>query len=137
MTTLRQAILQAADHLELHPETYDFMSVHIPSCGTPGCVIGWVGYFLGVDPGKAIGGEFLYETPIMGVSSHIFYTRLDAFLQPRSWIVNASIAAATLRKYADLYHPEETQPEVQSYPEVRRELERIAAASKTPAHITA
>jgi hypothetical protein len=47
--TIREAILKAADHIEQNPERYDFSSCETPDCGTPGCMIGWIGHFAGVD----------------------------------------------------------------------------------------
>ena len=104
MTTLRQAILLTADQFEQHPETYDFMSVKPPSCGTTGCIIGWVLHFLGRREYTlswiAAFGE------IMGVDIMAFYSRMN-HLQPfwrKDWHLNAKSAAINLRKYADKYH---------------------------------
>lgn len=49
MTTIRQAILQAADHIEKNPCDFNFYSVDKPECGTPGCALGWIGVFMGIE----------------------------------------------------------------------------------------
>ena len=131
MTTLRQAILLTADHIEQNPETYDFMSVRIPDCGTPGCLIGWVESFLGLSEQQRLLIVLLGHATFgdcMGVTAPVFYSRMNN-IQPwwrRHWHFNAKSAATSLRKYADLYHPEE----VETYPEISREIDRIFVASK-------
>ena len=40
-------VLLAADHIEQHPELYDFFKPTVPACGTPGCLLGWISHFAG------------------------------------------------------------------------------------------
>lgn len=132
MTTLRQAILLTADHIEQHPALYNYQIIKVPDCGTPGCLVAWIGHFLGV-----VSGTNCWTTgachSIMGVSRDTFTTRIKDIRRGitlcHSYTNHVPTAVTALRKYADLYHPEET------YPEISKELERIAA--ETPAHITA
>src|SRR6185437_10876015 len=42
------AIMRAADHIERHPQEFNFNSTSIPDgpgCGTPGCALGWIAVF--------------------------------------------------------------------------------------------
>ena len=48
MTTVYEAIMLAADHIERNPADFNFMSIGIPDCGTPGCALGWIGSFGGL-----------------------------------------------------------------------------------------
>jgi len=123
MTTLRQAILLTADHTEQHPSLFSFMITEVPDCETPGCLVGRIGYFLGIAPGTRCWVDHkhfkwswkgrLFEsrgcTSILGVDSDTFNQRMNTILDSYGWVENAKSAAATLRKYADLYHPEEVE----------------------------
>jgi hypothetical protein len=108
---IRAAFLAAADHIERHPDQFDFMSCAKPVCGTPGCALGWVGSFLGVEPDP----ERLFSYPedvaiACGVSNFAaqFYNRMDK-LGDFDWSGNAAECANALRAYADKYHPAEVQ----------------------------
>ena len=105
MTTIRQAILKAADHIERNPDEFDFSTNSIPAsfhCGSPGCALGWIGCNLGEKEigrvAKKLGhgfGEFLS-----------IIDKLDVY--PRNWHKNHLDCAIALRLYADKYHPAET-----------------------------
>jgi hypothetical protein len=44
------AIMKAADQVETHPESFDFWVNDIPErCGSPGCALGWIGFYLGLE----------------------------------------------------------------------------------------
>jgi len=43
------AIMKAADTIEQHPDWYDFDKNTKPDCGTPGCMLGWIGHYSGVE----------------------------------------------------------------------------------------
>jgi hypothetical protein len=104
---IRQAILKAADHIERHPAEFNWNSCDMPGCGTPGCAIGWIGYFY--FGGKAVKHERHYllstiSNTALGVSSGMFYGRMDDFVI--SWTEDAVRCAVALRGYANKYHPE-------------------------------
>ena len=43
------AIMKAADIIEQHPDWYDFSLNTKPDCGTPGCMVGWIGHCAGIN----------------------------------------------------------------------------------------
>jgi hypothetical protein len=105
---IRQAILAAADHIERNPGEFRFHSVAIPgfpSCGTPGCAIGWIASFMGMKDsqwGKAFSvGD---RKNILGLTDMEFYGRMDD-LTDCDWKVSPAICVIALRLYADKYHP--------------------------------
>lgn len=107
---IREAILAAADHIERNPGEFDFHSLETPaglSCGTPGCAIGWISFFMGKR--REMGHVESWRAPLvaMGVGAYgddVFYRRMDAVLHSR-WHDNAADCAAALRLYAYKYHP--------------------------------
>lgn len=115
--SFRDAILQAAKHIEEDPQDFQFMTWKIPnSCGSPGCALGWVGYFAGVDIGnastvaKAMGYEDPYEVDRADMS---FYRDVEALLPKTgkesylNWQTDPKVCAKGLRLYADKYYPVE------------------------------
>lgn len=45
----KQAVLTAADHIEQHPETYEFMKAEKPSSEQDiTCVLGWIGHYMDI-----------------------------------------------------------------------------------------
>jgi hypothetical protein len=115
----REAILRSADHIERRPGEFDFDSVDIPDrpgCGTPGCAIGWIAHFTGYDEINSRGFD-----RVLPVTATEFYIRMDemsggARPVPGSfsyvegeWRTSAAVCAATLRRYADTYHPAESR----------------------------
>jgi len=119
MSTIREAILKAADHIERHPSAFDFMTTEVPGdCGSIGCVIGWIAFF---HPQFAKRTCHVHELcrAMLGIEgptelwSATFYTRLYeideaeglAFVDLNTWRHNACRVPITLRKYADKYHP--------------------------------
>lgn len=50
MSFAREVILQAADHIERHPELYDFFKHDIPEDNEVGCLLGWIGRLAGMAP---------------------------------------------------------------------------------------
>ena len=112
---IRQAILKAAASIEKNPDRFSFMSTDIPDCGTPGCVLGWVGFHLKVPTdqdedryhlvvAKALGFTCDDTCPILHEDTP-FYDRMDS-IGRINWRRDAGDCAKTLRKYADKYHPE-------------------------------
>ena len=113
---IRQAILKAADHIERNPSDFQFSSLAVPGqCGTPGCALGWIGYFGCV---KSDSWLFLTVTNsdvarFLGLeTTGYFYNRVgDCSKQVNGtrwyeWHARADLCAAALRLYADRYHPE-------------------------------
>lgn len=103
---IREAILKTADLFERKPEMFNFMESRIPhDCGTPGCAIGWMGYFLGAPRDALIIAVF----DLIGIDDSGFYVRMSELseLGPDGevWTRSPSVCAETLRLYADRYHP--------------------------------
>jgi hypothetical protein len=140
---IRQAILQAADHIERNPQQFLYVSNEKPdgSCGTPGCMLGWVGVFLGVeaDPREPAESWAAHVARAIGTTHNDFIWN---FVSPESdarelYIHRgepnaAANAAALLRIYADKHHPAEFRAPIpesvarifrMSHAELVRELE--------------
>ena len=112
MTTVYEAIMKAADHIERNPGAFNFMRLHLPNdhhCGTAGCAIGWIGHFSGMDFEKGAGGvcrvHYNVCKPALGVEHETFYARMNELGQ--GWTGSASMCVSTLRKYAEKYHGHE------------------------------
>lgn len=121
---IREAILRAADMIELHPKQFDFMSIYVPSCGTPGCAIGWIGCFMGIrdtnrSDGKTNVGYVCAEAGLP--DSMEFYNRMD-LIAPRGWRRKAVLCAQGLRAYADKYHPADGCEEIRGIPDAVRNI---------------
>lgn len=117
--TIRTAILQAADHIEAHPSALAFFNGRVPdNISGDGCPLAWVGFFFGMEKDKPVAmrsHRMIQEMfPDSGYKAlEAFFRRMDEFLPERLhfvWANNAKVCAKTLRKYADKYHPELTQP---------------------------
>ena len=118
-TTPREAILKAADHIEAHPELFKFSETEIPHvCGTPGCALGWIGYFGlrlkdGYNSFNDAAQNFLSlpaEKQARAINeyresacAYAFYNRMEEF--SNYWMHSAKECAYALRLYADKYHP--------------------------------
>ena len=115
---IRNAILMAADSIEKYPSLFDFMSNEKPNldCGTPGCVLGWIGFYLGIDAelmptptGQAL------DCPKMTLTDKCtdsvmyedwgFYRRMNDVSGHSDWRDGAPACVAALHKYADRYFP--------------------------------
>lgn len=125
----REAILRAADHLAENPKRLDFSRVRMPQDpNDTGCVLGWIGYFMGAQP-TMIDGLPYYLTRYNSLGSierklgwryeGDFFDEMNK-LQPfwekvlmfRPWFINGKGCAKTLRRYADRYHPAAKRPRV-------------------------
>lgn len=118
MTSIYQAILQAADHIQRHPQEFNYSSTRIPQsvgCGAPGCALGWIGTFFGSLDGLKTGdynGISLIASPFMSerdtkpmqVSQVEFYERMENLCGSSAWEKSGRACAATLRLYAAKYH---------------------------------
>ncbi len=101
---IREAILKAADHIEAYPQWFDYNPVIVPSrsCGTPGCALGWIGFFMGL--GKKSVADVAFRMDLLGGSME-FYDGMNKVNKSAGWISNAEKCAKALRLYADKYHP--------------------------------
>jgi hypothetical protein len=100
---IRDAILKAADHIERHPTDFSFNKIFVPSCGTPGCALGWICAFAGISAGDSIWYE---RIPGFVQHSSVFYSRMND-LVGHAWKRDAAVCARGMRLYADKYHPAE------------------------------
>lgn len=113
-----QAILRAADHIQQQPQLFDFERTRIPrDCHTPGCALGWIGFFAGRTQARIpsmLGLSFLHRgiaivtpdagsEPVIPVSAREFYERMDR-LATCDWRHDAGQCANALRLYAATYH---------------------------------
>src|SRR5438552_2834077 len=113
-----QAILRAADHIQRHPQLFDFERTRVPrNCHTPGCALGWIGFFAGRTQARVramLGLSFLHRgiaivtldagsDPIITVTALEFYERMDR-LAACNWRRDAIQCANALRLYAATYH---------------------------------
>ena len=106
MTTVYEAIMLAADHIEGNPGLFRFNATTVPECDTPGCAIGWVAHFRG----HQVTGDFVHDNvhgraciAALGVNFHDFYDRMRGVMTG-AWCASPAACAATLRKYAEKYH---------------------------------
>lgn len=109
---IRQAILKAADHIERNPGQFNFMAAGVPHpCGSPGCALGWTGHFMGCTDGFnevcSVMGLAITRPELPELGEFDFYNRMDAINGDNGWRWEASKCAATMRLYADKYHPAE------------------------------
>lgn len=110
---IRAAILRAADRVQNEPGCYDFGEIHVPVCGTRGCMWGWIGFELGMEAGTnnlsvsdALGyGE---SNTISGTGTdHLYQFCKSLGGRPHQ---NALAVPAVLRLYADKYFPADDKP---------------------------
>lgn len=110
---IHTALLKAADHIQLNPQLFDFDIASVPSdCGSPGCALGWVNFFLGIRGSLGRHGEYritaypLFDDPDL---HRAFYKRMSELSDDvdGSWLNSAAVCATALRRYAHKYHPEQ------------------------------
>jgi hypothetical protein len=108
-----EAIMKAADQIEEDPSSFRFSATGIPhACGTPGCALGWIGFYAGMRRQALKYVSFEDVARMLDLCSTVFYTRMDdltsGFLRNRYWWRNeAATCAKSLRKYAEKYHGHE------------------------------
>lgn len=99
------AIMKAADHIERHPELFNFIEVRVPDCKTPACAAGWISHFMGHEPvGQGITSgvtDVAFDTPY-----GVFTSRMD-ILKKHVWRFDPKICADTMRLYAETYHSQD------------------------------
>lgn len=126
------AIMKAADHVEREPSLYEFRNVRVPDCGSPGCMLGWIGYFLGIRPGTLIQSycspQVATPAKLLGLKSQTdFYQRLNDFGLDGSYVRDHKFAARVMRLYAEKYHSGESSAEDAAFKRF------LTAALNTPA----
>lgn len=116
------AIMTAADHIESDPGSFNFSRSRVPAaCGSPGCALGWIGFFLGTtgihacDVAIEIGVDCTLNPNRKPEGN--FYERVDA-LVGSEWIFNAAKCVKGLRLYAAKYHA----PKRTGLPETVRDI---------------
>lgn len=106
------AIMKAADHIERSPQDFNFNAISVPSCGSPGCALGWIGHFMGFEPnrqcGFALSAVKMLGIPRNELPEFIFYARMDKLI--KDWRDDPSTCARGLRLYAAKYHAPVVQP---------------------------
>lgn len=108
MSTAREAILQAAAHIEQHPESYDFLVTEVPTKESRqrACVLGWIGHFLGIAPGENVARV---ATALGHGSEYAIYSQMDEFDWDSRridlhWQRKPAIAARQMRQIATKYY---------------------------------
>lgn len=110
---MRDVILKAAEHIEMHPDDYCFVSNELPEPGhRAGCALGWIAYHCGqLAPCDGLTTVTRWAASLLGVSgSSEFYDRMDTYNPGhkwgQTWTTNAQVCAQSLRAYADEFFPE-------------------------------
>lgn len=100
------AIMAAADHIEKNPAQFVFTKSDTPrSCGSPGCALGWIGYFgnLGRDSNEV--------ARRLGLGEMHFYNWMGiSTLHEGFWTRDASVCATGLRRFAEKHFAYLTKP---------------------------
>jgi hypothetical protein len=102
---LYEAFMKAADHIESRPHLFNFDLYEMPgTCNTPGCALGWVGFFSGLEFSHQgfIGVRTDVSPQMLGIRSTEFYDRMAEW--GLNWMRDASCCARSLRLYAEKYH---------------------------------
>ena len=109
---IRTAILKAADHIERNPDSFRYSANSKPDCGTPGCMLGWIGIYMGVT--THFPGAFVCDVAAaISTSLGAFIQRTRDIREGNAWyydcstpqLLAAANAANVMRAYADKYHP--------------------------------
>lgn len=96
------AIMKAADRIEAAPHDYDWHKTNTGHCGTPACMLGWIGRMLGL-------GNYVSNIDVvkrLGVATHGFYTRIDQLTNLPTYTSVPHIVRG-MRLYAEQYHGHE------------------------------
>lgn len=114
---IRQAILKAADYIEGHPQHFLYVTNNKPNpeCGTPGCMLGWIGIFLSHKEDDRSSWAGSVARTLGTTVSEFAWDFVHKESCERGLFVHkeapnaARNAAALLRIYADKYHPAESR----------------------------
>ena len=103
---IRTAILKAADRIESNPAAYSFVRSGKPGCGSPGCLMGWIGFYAGVSEDRRNAATYASQVAQqlfgMGHWSQAVYLITS---HASGYAKDAKVAARLLRAYANKYHP--------------------------------
>ena len=107
------AIMRAADKAQGEPSDYNFWCSSVPDadCGSPACMLGWIGFFAGTksrfkginwvrNMDVAVGTLGLQDTGV-------FYKRCAELLGHAGFVTEPKEAARAMRLYAEKYHGHE------------------------------
>lgn len=118
-----KAIMKAADHIERNPHDFKFTQAQAPDrCGSPGCALGWIGFFYGLDRidfGNTFRGNVRrVSSQLLGLDwpdhiGHPFYKRMDTI--ESSWKEDATACARALRIYADKHHSADSEKDSEAF----------------------
>jgi hypothetical protein len=116
------AIMKAAHYIELNPQQWKFRNIQIPmnECGTSGCALGWIGYFLGMERGSVVAYVARALTGHKTDCGGIFYQQLAEF-GCDVFVDKPATVAAALRRYAAKYHASE-KPHFTGLPDIVRDI---------------
>ena len=118
--TPRKAVLLAAEQIEREPESYEFLasSKPNPKCGSPGCVLGWIGYYMDL-PVEMINNILWFKGGLDAVAQSIgvdsegdFYDLMEDATRSEelaglSWRDYPEVAVKALRLFADQMYGED------------------------------
>jgi len=112
------AIMKAAEHVERTPADYNFNRLYVPDkCGTTGCMLGWIGFFLGM-----FGQTNVAVKKAIGLPHPGAYTFLTEMSGGNAYMESNVEAAKTMRLYAEKHHaPPKVRTDV--HPFVQKLLE--------------
>ncbi|HEU4601787.1 MAG TPA: hypothetical protein VFS24_07455 [Steroidobacteraceae bacterium] len=106
-------IMRAAAHIEQNPQLFDYHKIYVPSCGTPGCALGWIGFFARAkDPLRTDGFTNVGYTAksVLGCEASEFYLFMQDAVP--GWTKSAALCAKGMRLYAEKHHkPAQSTPD--------------------------
>lgn len=117
---IRAAILKTAALFETRPELYNFNEIKVPDCGSPGCMLGWIGVHLGIPAGTIVHVDVCQA---IGIKSRDLYNHCASWREVAGYTTpyteDAAIAAGALRAFANKYSSKQLDP---SYVKFRASL---------------
>lgn len=98
------AIMKAADHIEADPSSYNFFEPNAPGAGGRGCMIGWVGHYMG------LAGKDVYHEVVPALGVDVAKNTLPNILHVVGFqagdgcvTADARLAAKVMRRWAKTY----------------------------------
>jgi hypothetical protein len=101
-TQIRGAILKTADLFERKPHLYSYRNIEVPECGTPGCMLGYIGMYLGVKKGSFVKRDVSCGALGMEPEPTLYALGHENFA---GYTSDAAKAVSLLRAYANKYFP--------------------------------
>lgn len=118
---IREAFLKAADAIEKAPGIFEFGLLNIPdSCGSPGCALGLIGHFLGMNNKEHTIGHDVCKA--IGIEYDVCFGALTEVTGSNAWIGEPEECVKALRMYADVHHPETKKTTRKDMPEKVRKI---------------